>query len=225
MIATDPTIAPLEGIFVKAIDSNDNSITFSKPTAKGCHTSESAITMSVGHDQDGVLDIARIRFSGETNLEKLSLREGGTELFIPQNGKKFALVVNPELSETPISFKAATDGTYTLTVSSPPTSHLSPLTYLHLIDNLTGADIDLLQTPNYSFNALADDYESRFKLVFSESVVNDPGEDEFDITDDSLEILDVTGRVVATDLNTKLTPGVYILKNANNNKTKKIIIN
>lgn len=225
MIATDPTIAPMEGIFVKAIDTNDNSITFSKPTAKECHTSESAITMSVGHGQDGVLDIARIRFSGETNLEKLSLREGGTELFIPQNGKKFALVVNPELSETPISFKAATDGTYTLTVSSPPTSHLSPLTYLHLIDNLTGADIDLLQTPNYSFNALADDYESRFKLVFSESEVNDPGEDEFDITDDSLEILDVTGRVVATDLNTKLTPGVYILKNANNNKTKKIIIN
>ena len=104
-------------------------------------------------------------------------------------------------------------------------SQLPTPNYLHLVDNLTGADIDLLQTPNYSFNALADDYESRFKLVFSESEVNDPGEDEFDITDDSLEILDVTGRVVATDLNTKLTPGVYILKNANNNKTKKIIIN
>lgn len=224
MIATDPTIAPMEGIFVKAIDSNDNSITFSKPTAKGCHTSESAITMSVGHDQDGVLDIARIRFSGETNLEKLSLREGGTELFIPQNGKKFALVVNPELSETPISFKAATDGTYTLTVSSPPTSHLSPLTYLHLIDNLTGADIDLLQSQSYTFEAKADDFESRFRLLFS--AVENTNSNTADITDGVTQILDVTGRFVGTNVNENMKPGVYILRTINGNeiKTEKIII-
>lgn len=224
LIATDPTIAPMEGIFVKAIDSNDNSITFSKPTAKGCHTSESAITMSVGHDQDGVLDIARIRFSGETNLEKLSLREGGTELFIPQNGKKFALVVNPELSETPISFKAATDGTYTLTVSSPPTSHLSPLTYLHLIDNLTGADIDLLQSQSYTFEAKTDDFESRFRLLFS--AVENTNSNTTDITDGVTQILDVTGRFVGTNVNENMKPGVYILRTINGNeiKTEKIII-
>lgn len=224
MIATDPTIAPMEGIFVKAIDTNDNSITFSKPTAKECHTSESAITMSVGHGQDGVLDIARIRFSGETNLEKLSLREGGTELFIPQNGKKFALVVNPELSETPISFKAATDGTYTLTVSSLPTSHLSPLTYLHLIDNLTGADIDLLQSQSYTFEAKADDFESRFRLLFS--AVENTNSNTTDITDGVTQILDVTGRFVGTNVNENMKPGVYILRTINGNeiKTEKIII-
>ena len=223
MIATDPTIAPMEGIFVKAIDTNDNSITFSKPTAKECHTSESAITMSVGHGQDGVLDIARIRFSGETNLEKLSLREGGTELFIPQNGKKYALVVNPELSETPISFKAATDGTYTLTVSSPPTSHLSPLTYLHLIDNLTGADIDLLQSQSYTFEAKADDFESRFRLLFS--AVENTNSNTTDITDGVTQILDVTGRFVGTNVNENMKPGVYILRTINGNeiKTEKII--
>lgn len=224
MIATDPTIAPMEGIFVKAIDTNDNSITFSKPTAKECHTSESAITMSVGHGQDGVLDIARIRFSGETNLEKLSLREGGTELFIPQNGKKFALVVNPELSETPISFKAATDGTYTLTVSSLPTSHLSPLTYLHLIDNLTGADIDLLQSQSYTFEAKADDFESRFRLLFS--AVENTNSNTTDITDGVTQILDVTGRFVGTNVNENMKSGVYILRTINGNeiKTEKIII-
>jgi hypothetical protein len=213
----------MEGIFVKAIDSNDNSITFSKPTAKECHTSESAITMSVGHGQDGVLDIARIRFSGETNLEKLSLREGGTELFIPQNGKKYALVVNPELSETPISFKASTDGTYTLTVSSPPTSHLSPLTYLHLIDNLTGADIDLLQSQSYTFEAKADDFESRFRLLFS--AVENTNSNTTDITDGVTQILDVTGRFVGTNVNENMKPGVYILRTINGNeiKTEKII--
>lgn len=224
MIATDPTIAPMEGIFVKAIDTNDNSITFSKPTAKECHTSESAITMSVGHGQDGVLDIARIRFSGETNLEKLSLREGGTELFIPQNGKKYALVVNPELSETPISFKASTDGTYTLTVSSPPTSHLSPLTYLHLIDNLTGADIDLLQNQSYTFEAKADDFESRFRLLFS--ATDNPYNDSTDIEGGVTHVMDVTGRIIGTSIHEHLKPGVYILRTINGNeiKTEKIII-
>ena len=32
---------------------------------------------------------------------------------------------------------------------------------------LTGADIDLLQTPSYTFEAKADDSASRFKLVFA----------------------------------------------------------
>ena len=56
------------------------------------------------------------------------------------------------------------------------------LDYLHLIDNLTGADIDLLvlnhegviagedpqsPAPSYTFTAKTTDYESRFKLVFS----------------------------------------------------------
>jgi hypothetical protein len=45
--------------------------------------------------------------------------------------------------------------------------------YLHLIDTMTGADIDLLarrqaQGPaSYSFKASTQDDESRFKLVFA----------------------------------------------------------
>ena len=51
--------------------------------------------------------------------------------------------------------------------------------YLHLIDNITGADVDLLSAgdrgsesamraegSSYTFNARTTDYESRFKLVF-----------------------------------------------------------
>ena len=159
------------------------------------------------------------------SMPLLDFKGKRSNTYLIRNGQPYIMLVKDDQNEIPVCFKAPKDGEYTLTVSTTPNSQLPTPNYLHLVDNLTGADIDLLQTPNYSFNALADDYESRFKLVFSESEVNDPGEDEFDITDDSLEILDVTGRVVATDLNTKLTPGVYILKNANNNKTKKIIIN
>ncbi len=134
------------------------------------------------------------------------------------------MVVNHELSETPISFKAATDGTYTLTVSSPPTTHLSPLTYLHLIDNLTGADIDLLQNQSYTFEAKADDYESRFRLLFN--VIENTNTNTTDITDGVTQVLDMTGRIVGTNVNENMKPGVYILRTINGNeiKTEKIII-
>ena len=39
--------------------------------------------------------------------------------------------------------------------------------YLHLIDNLTGTDVDLLITQNYTFVSKSSDYASRFCLVFS----------------------------------------------------------
>ncbi len=39
--------------------------------------------------------------------------------------------------------------------------------YLHLIDNMTGVDVDLFATPGYRFDALTTDYASRFRLVFA----------------------------------------------------------
>ena len=60
------------------------------------------------------------------------------------------------------------------------------MAYLHLIDNMTGADVDLLSpegviagedpqspTPSYTFTAKTTDYESRFKLVFSTNDADD----------------------------------------------------
>ena len=67
------------------------------------------------------------------------------------------------------------NGTYTLSVDPKGVE----LDYLHLIDNLTGEDVDLLapvsaseseaiQEPvAYTFTAKTTDYASRFKLVFS----------------------------------------------------------
>jgi len=51
----------------------------------------------------------------------------------------------------------------------------SQFSVLRLIDHLTGANIDLLTTPCYTFTAQNDDYASRFKLVFN--AINDENED------------------------------------------------
>jgi len=133
------------------------------------------------------LDNAIIRFDGGQTLEKFSFREGSTKIYIPQDGKDYAIVSAGRdgactVSTMPLNFKAETDGTYTITVDVDNVE----MAYLHLIDNMTGADVDLLSpegiiageasfresgtqspTPSYTFTAKTTDYESRFKLVFS----------------------------------------------------------
>lgn len=210
------TVPSGRGFLVKA-EAPEQSVTLNQTSRE--KTTDSFLCIKIDNQK------TYVKMGEGVSMPLLDFKGKRSNTYLIRNGQPYIMLVKDDKNEIPVCFKAPKDGEYTLTVSTTPNSQLATPNYLHLVDNLTGADIDLLQTPNYSFNALADDYESRFKLVFSESEVNDPGEDEFDITDDSLEILDVTGRVVATDLNTKLTPGVYILKNANNNKTKKIIIN
>ena len=218
-LATTSTIAPMEGIFVKAVDGNDKTVTFSKATAKGNVSSGSMITMSVSRNPETVLDIARIRFDGNLNMEKLMLHDGGTRLFIPQSGLEYALVVNDDFADIAVNFTAATDGTYTIDFEIEGIV----LDCLHLIDNIAGVDIDLLDTPSYSFVAKTDDYPSRFRLLFN---AIDEHSTFFDDIKGDILIMDVTGRVISTDRNAKLTPGVYILRTVNSNeiKTEKIII-
>jgi hypothetical protein len=106
------------------------------------------------------------------------------------------------------------------------------LDYLHLIDNMTGADVDLLSTPSYVFEARDGDYATRFRLAFA-PICGDAngdnamfayyadGEIRFVETfqDATLQVVDMTGRVVATvgdvsgNVSTSgMTPGVYVLR-------------
>ena len=179
--------------------------------------------------------------------------EQAANIYIPQGGKEYAIVsvgggrdaMHCVSTEIPVNFKAHENGTYTLTISGTLTSQLSPLNYLHLIDNLTGNDVDLLATPSYTFNAKVTDYESRFKLVFSANGNDDNNEDETfafisngDIIvngEGTLQVIDMTRRIIdQRDVETSyygvstdaMTPGVYVLRliNGDNVKTQKIVI-
>ena len=117
------------------------------------------------------------------------------------------------------------------------------MNYLHLIDNMTGADVDLLQTPEYTFKAKTSDYASRFRLVFSAD-----DEDGASTSSSSfafinngniivkgegiLQIVDVTGRIVVQGdainrvSTSGMTAGMYVLRliNGSEVKTQKIVI-
>ena len=79
------------------------------------------------------------------------------------DGEDYAVVSAGNAGEIPVNFKAKENGQYTITVN-PENVEMS---YLHLIDNMTGADVDLLQTPSYTFEARTTDSAERFKLYMN----------------------------------------------------------
>ena len=187
---TDP-LKPGEGFFVKATG-DWASITFNAQTrgeAKALELVERP-TLTIDLTQDGLLvDSFILKRDGEP-LEKISLNGNGTRIYATHGGKDYAVAtivgvgrdgVHTVSTEVPVNFKAAKNGTYTLTFD---TQHLD-LEYLHLIDNLTGEDIDLLSSVGastgsaaYTFEAKTTDYASRFRLVFSaDGDICEPGKD------------------------------------------------
>ena len=214
-----------EGFFVKATG-DEASITFN---SRANNAERSNITLEVS--ENGLIIDRFILKRDGAPLEKFTLNENSTRIFATEGAQDWAVAViaseakQSSRTEHPLNFKAAKNGTYTLSVNVENMD----FDYLHLIDNLTGADIDLLavepvETPtggngpstssgtlaSYTFTAKTIDYESRFKLVFSaDEYVCEPNEAfayinngniviTTDMGDATLQIVDVMGRVVAS---------------------------
>ena len=229
-------IGPMEGVFVVA-NSNEETLTFTttQPNSKVAQLSlnltKSASTGST------LLDRAIVSFDEGRQLPKLQFRKGSTQVYIPMEGKDYAVVSSEEQGEMPVSFEAEKDGNYTLSFNTEEVS----FSYLHLIDNKTGNDVDLLSTPSYSFEAKTTDYASRFRLVFS---TGNAAEDSFAFFNGSnwvinneghatLQVIDVMGRVISTEtingnanVNVNEAAGVYMLRliNGDNVKVQKVVV-
>jgi hypothetical protein len=234
-IDEDKPLLPAEGFFVKAIA--DNASIIFNSNSRSETTQSASIHLDLISD-NLTFDRLIVKREGEP-LEKLSLRESGTKIFAMKGNQEIAVAI-AEGNEQAVSFKAEENGIFTLRVKVEP----KEWRYLHLIDNITGADIDLLATPEYSFEARTDDYVSRFKLVFfaTEDVYDDApfayiSNGEIRIIGKaqdfkSLQIMDMTGRIVinrdvASNVSTNgLSAGVYVLRliNGNQVKTQKVLV-
>lgn len=239
LIAANGTLAASEGVFVQATQANQ-SVTFTK-VREGQQAEPTAIVnIDLNKSRTGNrLDRARLRFSEGANLGKLDLLADPNRIYFPIDGKEYAVAHVGTVGEMPLHFTVAENGQYTLTVSMEN----AEVTYLHLIDNKTGADVDLLTKPSYSFEAKTTDYASRFKLVFAQgSSVDD---DSFAFMRDghlvvfgiegqsTLQLIDMTGRIVSSDAfngsydkQLNLVPGVYVIRlvNGENVKSQKIVV-
>jgi len=184
-------LPPCEGVMVQA-DEQHESVTFTMTTQQTATNNPGSLNIALtqvdtGHGTAGrgtaetLLDNAIVSFNEGSELGKFYFGTQDANIYIPQDGKDYAIAfVENKTGEMPLNFKANKNGTYTLNFTENVISSAakkSTFTYLHLIDNLTGADIDLLSedcgsesamtAPSYSFTAKTTDYESRFRLVFS----------------------------------------------------------
>ena len=235
-ISESAPLRPAEGFFVKALGEGA-SITFNARTLPEREV-VSSICMEVS-DNGKIID--RLYIKGQDQmLEKFTLNENLTKLFAVQDNQEYAIVPRAEKEQT-VNFKADKNGTYTLNVS---TENLD-IEYLHLIDNLTGADIDLLVEPSYTFEANKSDYASRFRILYvpvSES--NDVNSESFAFISNGnlfidnageavLQVIDMAGRIIISESfsdnynkNLSLSHGVYVLRliSGNDIKAQKIVM-
>ena len=257
-------IAPCTGIIIQAQEAG--TVTFTKPTQSNGNNNNNGslqITLSQATTNERgtstgsmtVLDNAIVSFNEGEQLGKFYFGTQNANLYIPQEGEDYAIVSAGKQGEMPLNFKANMDGEYTLTVSTTLNSQLSTLNsqlstlnfnYLHLIDNITGTDIDLLVEPSYTFQAKTTDYASRFRLVFSANDENGAstgsatfaffnGNEWFisNTGEATLQVVDMMGRVIKSEsingcanMNVDAAAGVYMLRlvNGNDVKVQKVIV-
>jgi hypothetical protein len=190
------------------------------------------LNLTQGH---GIIDRAIVRFGQDRMLPKFQINKNSSRIYIPMDGQDYAVVRSEGMGEIPVNFNAKKNGTYMLSLSIEEVE----FSYLHLIDNMTGADINLLVNPSYSFEAKTTDYASRFKLVFVCGDANDDNDFAF-ISNGNiivngegiLQVIDLTGRVIFSGdamnrvSTNAMTPGVYMLRlvKGDDMKTQKIVV-
>ena len=234
----DGLVYAMEGIFVEA-EGEEETVEFTRIAGAGAGGLEPGQEWKLNlrvSDNNGNGDLARIRFGQGHGLTKYMINPERTKIYFPMDNANYAVVYAENMGEMPVNFKAEKNGTYTMSFSSKNVE----FSYLHLIDNMTGADVDVLANPSYSFEALTTDYASRFKLVFATGNTDDSfafySNGSFIISNEgnaTLQVVDVTGRILKSEtingcasVNINAAPGVYMIRLVNNDnmKVQKVIV-
>lgn len=242
--ATDNVIAPMEGIFVQTTNTEGESVTFipvEETEQSGMGSMNFSLRKAFMRSEVN-LDRSLIRFGEGHNMGHLDLMADPNRLYIPLDGKAMSVVYSQPVGELPLNLEAADDGTFVLGFAN----NAEDLAYCHLIDNMTGADIDLLKYPEYTFEAKSDDYASRFRVVFvakdAEGIAEDSETFAFNsygswiIVNEglaTLQMVDINGRMICnetiegyTSMKFNVAPGVYVLRlvNGENVRVQKVVV-
>ena len=195
-----------------------------------------------GNRDYAVVELSRPKAGGA--IKQKHLKAGKAQIYTHYNNEDYSIAFTEVgVTSVPVRFKTDERNAFTLTWNTQN----GDFSYLHLIDNLTGVDIDCLENDEYVFGADPSDFESRFKLVFQYTGVE---ENEFEVNgnfaffnndelivngEGRLECIDLQGRVLyVTDLYgpqshvslPEFSPGLYLLRFRNNKQVmvQKIII-
>lgn len=169
-------------------------------------------------------DVACVEFCDGEGFNKMAhYNEEAPMLYISYNGEEFASAnVHDDTRVISLCFKTKEMSKYTLSIKAD-----GMFDYLHLIDRLTGEDVDLLIDDEYSFISSSSDDADRFIVKLSYNEGNDDINEVFAYQSGSdiiingngeLQVFDVTGRMMmnlSVNENQRingLPQGVYVLR-------------
>ena len=182
-------------------------------------------------------DVAYAKFCKGLGLTKIEHRNTDIPMiYINQDDENYAIAtMDDDIKAFSLCFKAKKTAQYTLSCDAT-----GDFSYLHVIDRLTGEDVDMLLEGKYTFIGTPQDAANRFVVRLdylngsetpeSGSFVYQSGSDVIINGTGELQIFDVTGRMVAkrnvnnveTMSTSSLQTGVYIFRL--NEKTQKIVV-
>ena len=218
--STGHNVAAMEGIMVYA-ETDGEIVTFMKNTRNT--VADEQIVLNLSRYEGNVIDRVIVRFGEGSTLPKYSLDNNSAKVYVPLYDNDYSVVRTNGQDEILVNFNTGDLGKYVLNVSVETANS----SYLHLIDKITGTDVDLLKNPEYSFIGSPRDAEDRFIVRFRDDkhivsandiiayqsgsaiIVNGEGE---------LQVYDMMGRMVSsleihgTQMIPAPTQGVYILR-------------
>ena len=229
---SETPIKPGQGFLVQATGTGQNLVF--NPSVSKDRDEEKVGYISIVAGNNEFTDNAFVQVGGGNTLRKMTLSDNSSIVYVMNNGKDYASArIDALEGSMPVCFKANTIGSFTITIEAKDID----AEYLHLIDNYTHEDIDLLLEPSYTFIASNTDNAARFTLVFRANGCEGTTNDIFAYQDGSdivvngegeFQVFDMMGRMIATQhingVQTVNMPsnGVYIFKL--NEKTQKIVV-
>ena len=206
---TTATIVPAgRGFLVKA-NAENQSVTLNSQSKGESAERGQYLCISVGDEK------AYVKLNEGVSMPLADLNGHHSSLYLARDLQSYAMLVRDGAATLDLCLEPRCRGEQTLMVDTQGFA----LDYLHLIDHITGADIDLLATPKYTFDANPDDYVARFQLVFNASINEDDNapfayfaDGQIIVTyegEATLQVIDMLGRMV--DKN-NLAPGIYVLR-------------
>ena len=180
-------------------------------------------------------DEAYVLFKKGHGLNKIEHRNAEIPmLYVISEGENYAIADMPDNTDViNLGFEAKTMGQYTISLKAE-----GQYSYMHLIDKLTGNDIDMLVEDSYPFVGSQNDRHDRFVLSLnynaagidteSDIFAYQSGNDIIVSGEGELQVFDIMGRkVMTTDINgvqtiNGMNTGVYIFRL--NEKIQKIVV-
>ncbi len=155
-IYTTSNIVPVgRGFLVKA-NAEGQTVTLNPQVGQKTETNDAYLYFSVGNEK------VCINMDEGVSMPLMDSKISSFSLYFTRDQQSYVMLVLDHASVVELNYLVKHSGEYTIKMEAQ-SLHLD---YLHLLDKQTGAEVDLLASPSYTFKAQTGDDASRFLLMF-----------------------------------------------------------